>query len=299
MHTFKEHTPLQPIDLPVLTEHGITLFIKRDDLIHPEVSGNKWRKLKYNIAKARQEKKESILTFGGAYSNHIAATAAAGKALGIKTIGLIRGEELAEKPLNSTLQKARGNGMELHFLAREDYNLKDEQWFLEEMHAKYPNTHIVPEGGANFYGVTGCSDIVKEIDIDFDVIACACGTGTTLAGMLLALKPQQKALGFSVLKGNFMREAVNQHLFNYFLEESVVEDYQSQLDINENYHCGGYAKSTPELLGFMQRFTKETGIELDKIYTAKLLFGLFQEIKQGHFDKQTIVAVHTGGLQGN
>jgi 1-aminocyclopropane-1-carboxylate deaminase len=199
--TFQENTPLHRIQLPLLTEHDVKLFIKRDDLIHPEVSGNKWRKLKYNIEKLKQEKKDVLLTFGGAYSNHIAATAAAGKFLGVKTIGFIRGEELANEPLNKTLKKAKDDGMELHFISREDYSARMEKWYIDDLHQKFPNTHIVPEGGANFYGVTGCTEIVSEVDIDFDIIACACGTGTTFAGMLIGLKSHQQALGFSVLKG--------------------------------------------------------------------------------------------------
>jgi 1-aminocyclopropane-1-carboxylate deaminase len=296
---FKENTPLHRIQLPLLTEHGVKLFIKRDDLIHPEVSGNKWRKLKYNIEKFKQEKKDALLTFGGAYSNHIAATAAVGRILGIKTIGFIRGEELAKEPLNNTLNKAKEDGMQLHFISRDEYAARNEKWFVDDLHLKFPNTHIVPEGGANFYGVTGCTDIAKEIDIDFDIITCACGTGTTLAGMLIGLKPHQNALGFSVLKGEFMRQEINTHLYNYFLDESTVDDYQNQLEINEYYHFGGYGKTTQELFDFMHWFKQETTIELDKIYTAKLFFALLEEIKKGNYSNKTIIAIHTGGLQGN
>ncbi|MFP5470600.1 MAG: 1-aminocyclopropane-1-carboxylate deaminase/D-cysteine desulfhydrase [Bacteroidia bacterium] len=299
MSTFQENTPLHRIQLPLLTEHDVKLFIKRDDLIHSEVSGNKWRKLKYNIEKLKQEKKDGLLTFGGAYSNHIAATAAAGKLLGVKTIGFIRGEELAHEPLNKTLQKAKDDGMELHFISREDYSARNEKWHIDDLHQKFPNTHIVPEGGANFYGVTGCTEIVTEIDVDFDIIACACGTGTTLAGILVGLKTHQLALGFSVLKGDFMRQEVNAHLFNYFLDETTVEDYQTQLEINEDYHFGGYGKTTQALFDFMQWFKSENNIELDKVYTAKLFFGLLEEIKKSSYDNKTIIAVHTGGLQGN
>lgn len=299
MSTFLENTPLQRIQLPLLTEHDVKLFIKRDDLIHPEVSGNKWRKLKYNIEKLKQEKKDGLLTFGGAYSNHIAATAAAGKLLGVKTIGFIRGEELADESLNKTLQKAKDDGMELHFISREDYSARNEKWYMDDLHQKFPNTHIVHEGGANFYGVTGCTEIVTEIEIDFDIITCACGTGTTLAGILVGLKPHQQALGFSVLKGNFMRNEIRAHLYNYFIDDATVEDYQMQLEINEDFHFGGYGKTTQTLFDFMQWFASETNIELDKIYTAKMFYGLLEEIKKGKYDNKIIIAVHTGGLQGN
>lgn len=299
MNLFNENTPLQQIHLPLLTEHQVKLFIKRDDLIHPEVSGNKWRKLKYNIEKAKQEKKDTLLTFGGAYSNHIAATAAAGELLGIKTVGIIRGDELANKPLNKTLAKAKEQGMDLYFVSREDYQARYEEWYLADLAMKHHNSLIIPEGGANYYGVAGCADIVSEVDIDFDFITTACGTGTTLAGIITTLKPHQKAIGFSALKGNFMKDSINKALYNYFLDKETVEDLKGQFEVCEDFHFGGYGKTTNELIDFMQQFNTDTSIELDKVYTAKMFYGLRQQIKQGKYNGKTIVALHTGGLQGN
>ena len=296
---FKIPSPLQKIELPLLTEHSVQLFIKRDDLIHPEVSGNKWRKLKYNFEKAKQEKKETLLTFGGAFSNHISATAAAGKSLGIKTIGIIRGEELVEKPLNKTLSKAKEQGMQLIFVSRDEYKSRYEKWYLDELKMKHSNTLVVPEGGANYYGVTGCVDIVSEIDVEFDVITTACGTGTTLAGIVLGLKEHQKAIGFPALKGDFMRAEVNSHLFNFLLDDDTVLEYQDQFEICEDYHFGGYAKTTDELLSFMSQFKSDTTIELDKVYTSKMMFGLLNQIEEGSYDNKRIIVLHTGGLQGN
>lgn len=292
-------SPLHKVKLPLLTEHNVKLFIKRDDLIHPEISGNKWRKLKYNIEKAKQEKKDTLLTFGGAFSNHIAATAAAGKLLNIKTIGIIRGEELENKPLNDTLSKAKLNGMELRFVSRSEYQFRYEKSYLDDLKMQNPYTLIVSEGGANYYGVAGCVDIVKEIEIDFDIIATACGTGTTMSGLILGLKEHQKAIGYSSLKGNFMRDEINKHLFNFLLDNDAVQEYQDSFEICEDYHFGGYGKTTQELFDFMSQFKIDTNIELDKVYTSKMFYGLFKQIKEGVHDNKTIVALHTGGLQGN
>ena len=292
-------SPLHQFNLPLLTKHGVTMFIKRDDLIHPEISGNKWRKLKYNIEKAQQEYKGTVLTFGGAYSNHIAATASAGKMFGINTIGIIRGEELAHKPLNKTLSKAQEKGMKLYFVSREEYQNRNEKWYLDELAMKHPKTRIVPEGGANYYGVAGCIDIVNEIDVDFDFITTACGTGTTFSGLILGLKEHQKAVGFSALKGNFMQKEINKHLYNFLLDDETVSEYKNQVEVIEDYHFGGYGKTTPEQLEFMHQFYIDTNIELDKVYTSKMMYGIFDLIQKGGFNNKTIVVLHTGGLQGN
>lgn len=277
---------LQQIELPLLRDKEIGLYIKRDDQIHSEISGNKWRKLKYNIAEAKKQGKTSILTFGGAFSNHIAATAKAGHMFGLDTIGIIRGEE--PKELNSTLKLAMKNGMRLKFVSRKEYSKKDDYNSVSEL-VSHENTFVVPEGGANILGAKGCEDIINEIESDFDVVCCACGTGTTLAGIVNTIHPTQKAIGVSVLKGE-------DTLTNGVKE--LVGDKENW-EISFDYHFGGYAKHDPKLVDFILDFKKETGIQLDPIYTGKMMFGLLDLIKQGEFQRGSkVIAVHTGGLQG-
>lgn len=280
-------SPIQELVLPVITEQKIRLFVKRDDLIHPEISGNKWRKLKQNVAEAKKLNKTALLTFGGAFSNHIAATAAVGKKAGIPTIGIIRGEEVN----NPTLEKARANGMQLAFLSREKYKQKVDKPFLQEIKNRFGDVHVIPEGGCNELGVKGSADIVKEIDIDFDYICCDMGTGATFAGIANAIKPHQQAIGFSVLKGEDRLTL-------------VVESFQntkgkSNWSVNTDYHFGGFAKRSEELENFIVSFREETAIPLDPVYTGKLFYGVIDRLKKRHFKPDSkVVVVHTGGLQG-
>ena len=285
--------PLQEINNALTKNHNIRLYIWRLDLIHPHISGNKLFKLKYNIEEAKKNGKDTLLTFGGAYSNHIAATAFAGKEYGFKTIGIIRGNEISE--LNPTLQFATDCGMQLHYVSREEYKTKDTKEFLQELITKFPNAYIIPEGGANELGIKGCKEIVNNIPIDFDYICCPCGTGTTLAGIILSLQEHQQAIGFQVLKGkDYIKSEVTDWLakFNY--------TNNNNWRINEDYHFGGYAKVNTELKDFKTTFEKENSIPLDYIYTAKMMFGIYSLIEKGLFEKnKTIIALHTGGLQGN
>ncbi len=285
--------PLQKIQDALLDEHGITLWVKREDLLHPSISGNKWRKLKYNLQAARAQNKSTLLTFGGAYSNHIAATAAAGKEFGFATIGIIRGEE--HLPLNPTLSFAASCGMQLHYITREEYRLKSEPDFLESFSLKFDQPYIIPEGGTNTLAVKGCTEIVQDIQIDYDYICCASGTGGTIAGIIAGLAGNKKVLGFPALKGGE---------FLYKEIEAMVQEYNGQKYTNwqliTDYHFGGYAKVKPELLAFMQAFQEQLQIPLEPVYTGKMFFGLFDLIQKRYFEKgSTIVAVHTGGLQGN
>ncbi|MGB0402553.1 MAG: 1-aminocyclopropane-1-carboxylate deaminase/D-cysteine desulfhydrase [Salibacteraceae bacterium] len=292
-------SPLQKLESPLLTEKRVDLWMKRDDLIHSEISGNKWRKLKFNILKAQEKKTNSILTFGGAYSNHILATAAACSLNGLRSIGIIRGEETL--PLNPTLAKAKKLGMEIHYVSRADYKNKDQDWFIQELREKYGTFHLVPEGGANYYGVMGCMEILPENQNNFDIVCCANGTGTTLAGILLSAKTDQKVLGFPALKGgDFIRDNVN-HLLKYSLfEDEMITDKMNQLSLETSFHFGGYGKVKPELVDFVNGFYSEFNIPLDLVYTGKMMFGLFELIREDHFSVGTkIMAVHTGGLQGN
>ncbi len=282
-----------------MDNHKVELWVKRDDLIHPEISGNKWRKLKYNIQQAREQKEPTLLTFGGAYSNHIAATAAACSAAGIKSIGIIRGEK--NKVLNATLSLAMEHGMKIHYVNREDYRQKEEAGFIEKLHKLYGQFYLVPEGGANYKGVLGCAEIVEENSNDFDIVTTACGTGTTLTGLLLSSHKNQKVMGFPALKGGeFIASNARQLLDASNKVETEKEKILGRLELQTDYHFGGYGKVKSELVDFVNRFYVEYNLALDLVYTGKMFFGLFDLIKQGYFKPGTkIMALHTGGLQGN
>lgn len=275
----------QSISLPYT---NCNLFIKREDLIHPFVSGNKFRKLKYNLLQAKEEKQHSLLTFGGAYSNHIAAVAAAGKEYGFKTIGVIRGEELnTEDEKNPTLKFAKDCGMQLDFISREAYRKKTDPIFLEELKLKWEDFYLIPEGGTNDLAIKGCEEILNEEDSYFDFICCSVGTGGTITGLINSAKSHQKILGFPALKGDFLKEEICKFATN------------QNWELFSEYHFGGYAKTTPELIGFMNAFFKQTGILLDPIYTGKMVFGVIDLMKKNYFPKDAnVLMIHTGGLQG-
>lgn len=272
--------------------NDVDLFIKREDLIHPIISGNKFRKLKYNLLEAQKSENANILTFGGAYSNHIAATAEACHLLGIPSIGIIRGNELShdlEKTLtfNPTLKFAHQRGMQLHFVSRTDFRLKEEMPIVKSLLQKEPSVSIIPEGGTNALAIKGCKEILNDNDKGVDFICSSVGTGGTLAGLVEASKAHQQCIGFSALKGDFLEKEVSKwtHKANWTLQT--------------DYHFGGYAKVNSELIEFMNRFQNQYKIPLDPIYTGKLFYGIFEMIEAGYFPKNTrILAVHTGGLQG-
>jgi len=271
-------------------QRGIQLHLKRTDLIHASISGNKFHKLKYNLIEAKAQGATTLLTFGGAYSNHIAAVAAAGKECGFETIGIIRGEELNDKIHdNPTLRQAQDNGMQLHFISRSDYRRKAYAEFIEQLKSTYGTFYLIPEGGTNQLAVQGCEEILTEQDKhDFDFVCCAVGTGGTIAGIINSSSEKQKVLGFSALKGDFLFDEIKQWTT------------RSHWDLCLDYHFGGYAKTSPELLEFIQNFQQQTNIELEPIYTGKMLFGIFDLIERGYFPANSkILAIHTGGLQGN
>jgi len=269
-------------------DQGISLFIKREDLIHRYVSGNKYRKLKYNLAQAKKENYETILTFGGAYSNHIAAVAFAGKEAGFKTIGVIRGEELATKIQdNPTLTFAQNCGMSFVFETRANYRNKNEVYYLNELKEKFGSFYFIPEGGTNEFAIKGCEEILTSEDKVFDYICCSVGTGGTISGIINSSSSHQKVIGFPALKGDFLNEEIQRWV------------HKKNWELNSNYHFGGYAKITPELVLFMNSFYKNTKILLDPVYTAKMLFGIQDLIGQNYFPKGSkILAIHTGGIQG-
>jgi 1-aminocyclopropane-1-carboxylate deaminase len=278
--------PLQELSDSLLLQKKIRVFILREDLIHPYISGNKWRKLYYNIQEAKLKEAEKLITFGGAYSNHIAATASAGKEFGFKTIGFIRGEE--QLPLNSTLSYAKSCGMEFRYLSRTDYRLKEDAEFLNSILKNEKEYYLIPEGGTNELAVKGCEEITADLKVDFDYICCAVGTGGTISGIINSLKKHQKAIGFPALKGGgFLKVEIAKYTTN------------PQWELNLEYHFGGYAKVKPELINFMNSFKAQHQIALDPVYTAKMLFGLWDLIEKDYFRAgSTIIVVHTGGLQG-
>ena len=273
-----------PIDLP----KAISLHIKREDLIHPFVSGNKFRKLKYNLLQAKAENHDTLLTFGGAFSNHIAAVAYAGQEQGFKTIGIIRGDELRDKiSENPTLTFAQNCGMQFEFVTREQYRLKNDISFLEKLKENFSRFYHIPEGGTNALAIKGCQEILTEGDVDFDFVCCSIGTGGTISGIINTILPHQKVLGFPSLKGDFLKDEIRNFVQNQNWE--LITDY----------HFGGYGKVNEELIAFINQFYNENKIPLDPIYTGKMVFGVIDLIHKNFFPaKSKILLIHTGGIQG-
>ena len=266
---------------------NIALTIRRLDLVHPQISGNKFFKLKYNFLEAQKQGYRHILSFGGAYSNHIAATAFAAQQFGFQSVGIIRGEELAHRPLNSTLATAQQLGMQLHFVSREHYRCKQQPEYLAELAQQFPEHYVIPEGGTNTLAIQGCREILTPSDTQFDVICCAVGTGGTITGLIEASQVHQQVLGFSALKGSFLKNEVAQMT------------RKTNWHILDDYCCGGYAKTTPELIQFIQTFEQRYNIPLEQVYTGKMLRGIFDLIDQDKIGPdQKILLIHTGGLQG-
>ena len=275
--------------IQIALPNGIELFIKREDLLHPIISGNKFRKLKYNIEEAKRLNQTTLLTFGGAFSNHILAVAGAGAEFGFKTIGVIRGEELESKiQENPTLAKAQELGMQFYFVSRTTYRDKEQPSFISHLHEKYGNFYLVPEGGTNNFAIKGCEEILTDTDKEyFTHIICAVGTGGTISGLINSSSEKQQIIGFSSLKGAFLSE--------------VIRNFVSKTNwsINDNYHFGGYGKVTDELIQFLNSFYSQTAIPLDPVYTGKMVFGVLDWIEKGYFPENSkILMIHTGGLQG-
>lgn len=287
-------SPIQPLNDQLFENFDIKVFAKRDDLIDKEISGNKWRKLKYNILNSNGL---PILTFGGAFSNHIAATAATCFRLGVRSIGIIRGERTLI--LNNTLQQAEDCGMQLHFISRSDYRLKNDKEFIIKLHKLFGEFFLIPEGGANLYGVKGAGDIVDEIELPYDYLISAMGTGTTLSGMLINSNINQLQVGIPVLKnGTFLNNDVSTMISTYCSEFSLPQPKGNSV-IFTDYHFGGYARITNELIDFIRYFFKQHHIKTDPVYSGKSAFALYDLIKRNYFKKgSTVVWLHCGGLQG-
>ncbi|TXE07975.1 1-aminocyclopropane-1-carboxylate deaminase/D-cysteine desulfhydrase [Algoriphagus aquimarinus] len=284
--------PIQFLTHTILEEKGIELAVKRLDLVHPEISGNKFFKLKYNLEKAKKEGKNKILTFGGAFSNHIYATAEAAKAENIEAIGVIRGERT--EPLNATLSHAENLGMRLHFIDRNSYRNKSEPQFLSTLQKKFGDFYLIPEGGTNELAIEGTKEILDSDDQKFSHVCSSIGTGGTFSGVYSSLSKNQKLLGFSSLKGEFIHEEIADLLEKYQLNSLGT------YEIFTSYNFGGYAKHTQELIEFLWWFYESFGIVLDPIYTGKMAYGIWDLIKKDYFrEGSKILMIHSGGLQGN
>lgn len=276
------------MNLKLETKNDIEIHIKREDLLHEFVSGNKFRKLKYNLLKAKEENHKTILTFGGAFSNHISAVSYVARTMEFCSIGIIRGEELFDKiQQNPTLKFAQQNGMKFEFVSREDYRKKDSEAFIERLKQKFGDFYLVPEGGTNDLAVKGCEEILSEQDNIFDYLCCPVGTGGTISGLINSSKPHQTVLGFPALQGDFLEDEIRKFA------------KKDNWKLIKDYHFGGYAKINEELIAFINEFKKQTNVPLDPVYTAKMCYGIYDLIRKNYFKKGTkILLIHTGGLQG-
>lgn len=278
----------QEVCLSILEEKSIQFFIKREDLIHPHISGNKFRKLKYNLVEAKNKELNTLLTFGGAFSNHIAAVASAGKEFGFRTIGVIRGEEIQDKiDENPTLKFANECGMQFKFVFRSDYKNKNSIEFIDQLKKEFGGFYLLPEGGTNNLAVKGCEEILTEQDAGFDFICCPVGTGGTISGLINCSQLRQQVLGFPALKGDFLKDEI--------LKFAKEENWK----LINDYHFGGYAKVNEDLIHFINDFKSKTKIPLDPVYTGKMLYGILDLVEKDYFKAGSkILAIHTGGLQG-
>lgn len=290
---FMKKSRNQKVDLELLSDKQISLTVKREDELHPFISGNKFRKLKYNLAEAKQLGFNTLLSFGGAYSNHISALSYAGKLHGFKTLGVIRGDELAEDlpntlSTNPTLKFAAGNGMEFKFISRADYRNKEDQRFLENLTSEFGEFYEIPEGGTNALAVKGCEEILEAEEEQYDVICVSVGTGGTISGLINSIHQGQEVIGFPSLKTDYLDKFI----------QGIVGHHRGW-KLNNEYHFGGYAKVDENLISFINDFNRQTTIPLDPIYTGKMMFGIIDLAQKGFFKKDTrILAIHTGGLQG-
>ncbi|MFJ4963739.1 1-aminocyclopropane-1-carboxylate deaminase/D-cysteine desulfhydrase [Streptomyces sp. NPDC088729] len=296
-------SPLQDIRDDRFERHGVRLLLKRDDLIHTTIPwdtdllgpvdlyppGNKWRKLAPNLRAAAGR---TVLTFGGAYSNHLRATAAAGRLLGFPTVGVVRGDELARRPLNPSLARCAADGMRLHFVDRASYRAKDSPEVLAGLLERFGDVEVVPEGGSNALAARGCAALGRELRGLTEVAAVACGTGGTLAGLAAGLGPGQRALGVPVLRGGFLGETVAR------LQREAFGGPAGSWSLEERFAFGGYARTTPELEAFAADFEDRHGLPVERVYVAKLLFALTALAEEGGFPPGSrVTAVITGTPQ--
>lgn len=289
LFTVSEENTLQKINSPLLTEKGLNLYIKRDDLLHPLVNGNKWRKLKYNLAQMQELNKTELLTFGGAFSNHIHACAAAGKLFNLTTHAIVRGPELDES--NPTIQFAKNCGMQLHVVSRLEYKLRHDPTYLENLQAKFPHAYILPEGGTNSFAIPGCAELVSGLP-KHDYLFCPTGSGGTLAGLIQGSEATTQVVGVAVLKqADYLKSEIK--------KLSTKAQAQDNWQLLTQFHDGGYGKFSPALWQFCQMMTRHHNLPLEPIYSGKMMYAIWQLIEQNFFPiGSSIVAIHTGGLQG-
>ncbi|MGW7200305.1 1-aminocyclopropane-1-carboxylate deaminase/D-cysteine desulfhydrase [Streptomyces chryseus] len=289
-------SPLQEAEDERFGRCGVRLLLKRDDLIHPDLPGNKWRKLELNLRAAAGR---AVLTFGGAYSNHLRATAAAGRLLGFPTIGVVRGDELAGRPLNPSLARCAADGMALRFVDRATYRAKARPEVLAALVAEAAasagrdgtrdDVYVVPEGGSNALAVRGCVVLGRELRAAADVVGVACGTGGTVAGLAAGLGPAQRVIGFPVLKGGFLGDRIRA------LQDAAFGAPAGDWALDDRFHCGGYARTTPELEAFAADFEDRHGMPVERLYVAKMLYGLTTLAAEGAFPRGTTVAAVVTG----
>jgi len=283
-------SPVTQIKNTLLSEKKVELFVKRDELIHPYIQGNKWRKLKYNILEAEQHNQNTLLSFGGAYSNHLHALAAIGKQLNLNTIGIIRGQ--APEKLNPCLQDLIDWGMQLKFVSRLEYKQKNSGKFINNLKNELSDFHLIPEGGNNDAGIRGCAELLDELEEDYDVICCEVGSGTMLSALIQNNKKKNTSyLGFAVMK--------NTQLDNEIKDSLPNQINSTDWKINHQYHFGGFAKTSVDLNDFIKNFKNEYNIQLEPVYSGKMLWGILDLIQDNYFKPGTrILAIHGGGLQG-
>lgn len=301
--------PIQEVKDDLLTQKQVRLLVKREDLIHPTIKGNKWYKLKHNLEEAKKQGFKKLLTFGGAFSNHIYATASAGQIFGFETIGIIRGEE--HLPLNPILSHAMACNMTIKYIDRTTYRNKTDTDYIDALKKEFGDFYLIPEGGTNDLAVEGTTEILQNINFPYQYVCCACGTGGTLAGLIRFVNESVKqtahgqldthlekieVLGFSVLKGNFLEKEVAQLVIKK-TQETAICNLKAQWSINHDYHCGGYAKTTIALLDFVRNFNEKYHIPIEPVYTGKLFYGIFDLIYKDYFSPQAVIlAIHSGGV---
>jgi len=289
---------IQEIRFPISENESFCFEVKRDDLIDPIVSGNKWRKLEYNLLKVEELNKTGIITFGGAFSNHLVATAKAAQLGGVPSVGVVRGDELTSDS-NPTLKACTNYGMELVFVSRAAYSGQCESTYMNDLLMRFPGHYIVPEGGKNYYGMIGCQHILKETDNDYDHVYLAGGTGTTGAGVLVSSKGKTKVHVISSLKGDFLYKDIQEMLILALFDEEIVGDFMERLEVVSDNYFGGYGKVNEELITFINDVFHQTHLKLDPIYTSKAFFNMISDYKSGKIKStDKVLFIHTGGLQG-
>jgi 1-aminocyclopropane-1-carboxylate deaminase len=279
-------SPVQQIKNNLFNDKGLKVFIKRDDLIHPIISGNKWRKLKYILKQAQSQNKIHLVTFGGAYSNHLLATAAAAAKFGFKATGIVRGEQVN----NDTLFLCRLHGMNLLFTDRDSY--KDKPALFEKHFADDPEAFFIDEGGASTEGAKGCSELVDELTETYNHIFCACGTGTTAAGIINGIKQRGLTTQFNTVpvfkNGSFIKNEIDRFLNTPF-----------EYHLHTDYHFGGYGKADKSLIEFIKQFVAQTGILIEPVYTGKMLYAIYDLAAKNYFNPGSkVLAIHSGGIWG-